>query len=247
MAEKFKCFLASQNGVKISDAQVNQAVEKISKANKVKVSFFKDLCRKAGVPYETFLDQIAAEKLWESYIIQKYRSQIVVSPSDLAAYRESIKVLEQMPSYQLIEIILDASGKLSPEVLQARFQNMVTALQEGMPLDVAVAQFSDGPLRGQKGYLGWVSEADLPREARSFLRQQGASSFSPPIKTPHGNVTYFLMTPPQRGEKLSEEEARQRLFIMRLDRYAKRELDPLQREPVGKISMGKVEFLKNLS
>ena len=231
---------ARDTGIRVDDAQLDRAIERIAQGNNMSVDDFRRTLERDGVQFDKFRgevrDQILVSRLREREVDDK----IQVSDSEIDLFLEQNKegALNSKVEYNLAHILVRLPDQASPEQIEAARARAEKARAEALASgDFAklAASYSDGPDALKGGALGWRSADRLPElfsEALKTMkpgdvsellrspagfhllklvdRRESGGADGPPVKQTH--VRHILI---RTNEAVSEADARRRLEDLR--------------------------------
>ena len=227
---------AKENGLRIDDPQLDQAIGRIAANNKLSVVQFRAMLEKDGVPYAEFREEIRGEMIMARLREREVESRLVVSDSEIDNYLANQAASGGGDEYHLAHILLRAPESVTPEQLQKLRQRAEQALAKaraGENFAELTATFSDAPDALQGGDLGWRPLDRLPTlyaEAAAKLQDGGISELlrssagfhivklvgkrggNAPASVMQTNARHILI---RVNEVVSEAEARHRLQTVR--------------------------------
>lgn len=227
---------AKENGLRIDDPQLDQAIGRIAANNKLNVAQFRATLEKDGVDYAEFREEIRGEMIMARLREREVESRLVVSDSEIDNYLANQAASGGGDEYHLAHILLRAPESVTPEQLQKLRQRAEQALAKARAGDnfaELTATFSDAPDSLQGGDLGWRPLDRLPTlyaEAAAKLPDGGISELlrssagfhivklvgkrggNAPASVMQTNARHILI---RVNEVVSEAEARHRLQTVR--------------------------------
>jgi peptidyl-prolyl cis-trans isomerase SurA len=232
--------LARETGIKVDDAQLDKALERIAESNHMTLGEFRQTLARDGVDFDKFRrevrDQIILTRLREREVDDK----IQVSDSEIDLFLEQQKENAGAPKeeYNVAHILIRLPDQASPEQIaaaQARAEKARSEALAGADFAKLAATYSDGPDALKGGALGWRSAERLPElfatalktmkpgDVSAVLRspagfhllkllgtREGGGADGPPIEQTH--VRQILI---KTNEAVSEDDARRRLEDLR--------------------------------
>jgi peptidyl-prolyl cis-trans isomerase SurA len=231
-------------GLHVDDAELERALARIAKDNKISTAQLRATLEKDGVPFEKFREDIRGEitlsRLREREVAQK----IVITEAEI----DNFLLTQQTQSggndeFNVSHILVTVPENASPEQLQtrrARAEDALAQLKNGADFRQIAAAFSDAPEALQGGLIGWRESKRLPALFLDGLRPLQAGGITGLLRSPNG--FHILKLNERRGgqapimvqqtharhiliktnELVSETEARNRLLVLkeRLDNKA---------------------------
>ena len=227
---------ARDSGMRIDDAQLDQAIGRIAANNKLTMQQFREALEKDGIAYPQFREDIRNEMTTMRLREREVDAKLVISDGEVDNYLANQAANGGGEEYQLAHILLRAPESASPEQLQKLRQRGEQALKQaraGQNSAELTAAFSDAPDALQGGDLGWRSLDRLPSlyaEVAAGLQPGGVSELlrssagfhivkllnkrggSAPASIQQTHARHILV---RINEVVSEAEARRKLESVR--------------------------------
>ncbi len=204
---------AQDQGIHISDADVNQAVNTVAQQNKITVAQLQAEVERTGsfVQFRQQLaDQITVQRLHESVV----HDSVSVTDSE-------IDNLLQSPTYKAGEVHLGhiqisipgGADAAAIQASQAKAEQAEAAIKGGMDFNAAAIRYSDAADALDGGDLGWRRLDDVPPAFAAAVTSMKAGDVSPPLRGPTGFhiLKLFEQRQPDR-QVVTEFHARQILI-----------------------------------
>jgi peptidyl-prolyl cis-trans isomerase SurA len=173
--ERIQLQFAQGTGLRIDDAQLDQAIGRIAANNRMTPQQFKLALEKDGVRYARFREEIRDEMTMVRLREREVDSRLVISDGEVDAYLAN-QTASGGQEFQLVHILLRAPESATPEQLQKlrlRGEQALKRARAGENFAELAAAFSDAPDALQGGNLGWRPADRLPSiyaEAASRLQ-----------------------------------------------------------------------------
>lgn len=227
---------ARESGLRVDDAQLDQAIGRIAANNKLTMPQFREALEKDGIQYAKFREEIRNEITTVRLREREVDSKLVISDGEIDNYLANQAASGGGEEYQIAHILLRAPESASPEQLQKlrlRGEQALQRARAGENFAELTAAFSDAPDALQGGNLGWRMLDRLPQlyaEAASRLQSGGISDLlrssagfhiiklvdkrggSAPASVQQTNARHILI---RVNEVVSESEARRKLENVR--------------------------------
>ncbi len=204
---------AQDQGIRVSDADVDQAVDGVAAQNKLTPEQLRGEVERTG-SFAQFrqqlADQITVQRLHESVV----HDSVSVADSE-------IDNLLQSPTYKNgevhlghIQISIPAGADAAAiQASQAKAAQAEAAIKGGMDFNAAAIRFSDAPNALDGGDLGWRRLDEVPPAFADAVSNMQVGSVSPPLRGPTGFHILKLIDQRQASRKLvTEYHARQILI-----------------------------------
>lgn len=227
---------ARESGLRVDDAQLEQALGRIAAGNNLTLAQFREALQRDGIRYSQFREEIRGEMIMARLREREVESRLVISEGEVDNYLANQKADGGGEEYQIAHILLRAPESASPEQLQKLRQRGEQALAKARAGDSfaeLTAAYSDAPDALQGGNLGWRQLSRLPvlyAEAAAGLKEGGVSELlrssagfhivkllgkrggSAPVSIQQTNARHILI---RINEIVAESEARHKLQIVR--------------------------------
>lgn len=193
--------LAAQQGIRISESQLNNAINNIAAQNGMTIDQFRDALIAEGRDYNASREQIRNEMLLQSLQQNLVNRRIRVSAQEIENFLSSEDGQSQVSAeYNLGHILIAVPSQASPELIQKAEREaraIHKSLSEGLDFSEAAIANSDAPNALNGGDLGWRKAAELPEALGKAVKKLQAGEFSQPIRSPSG--FHILLAKEKRG------------------------------------------------
>ena len=151
-------------GVRISDSQLNEAMQRVAAQNGLSLDQFRTAIEEQGQSYQAMREQIRREMIIQRVQAGNVNQRIEISEQEadnFLATEEGQKLTQ--PEYQILHALL-AVSPAAPEDEAARAkayaEKVLAQIRGGTPFEQAVS--TPGPYTFSGGNLGWRKLDDLP-------------------------------------------------------------------------------------
>ena len=226
---------SNRRGIKITDGQLNQTMQRLAKQNNMNLSNFRKSLISQGLDYDKYRETIRLE-LTISNLSRQY-GQRYATISD-AEVDEFIKLSDGDNSnyeYRLSHILIALPDAATPEQIEEAHgiaMEILSHLDQGAQFDELANTFSTGDTALKGGDLGWRKRAEIPSLFTAQIITMEPGDHAGPIRSASGFHIIFLreqrdleitMSKQTRSrhillksnELVSEDDARQRLLEFR--------------------------------
>jgi peptidyl-prolyl cis-trans isomerase SurA len=166
ISERVLIDYAADTGIRIDDAQLDRAIDRIAEQNKLTLPQFKAALEKEGVSLASFREDIRNDMTISRLREREIDSRVYVSEAEvdqlLASQKDQAKAETE---YHLSHILVALPAGATPEQAAARQRRAEAALQEikaGKAFAQVAATYSDAPDALSGGDLGWRGAGRLP-------------------------------------------------------------------------------------
>lgn len=185
--QKLQIARAASSGVKVSDADVDQAMAQIARQNRMEVAQLRGAIEGQGIDFNRFREDVA-----QQVVVQRLRqgvaqSRVQVSDAEIDSLIRNGKVNDGQ--LHLGYILVSLPDGATPEQVDEAHAKATEARQQidgGMDFTAAAIRYSNAENALQGGDLGWRNRNELPPplvEAADGLAEGGVSA---PIRGPNG-------------------------------------------------------------
>ena len=232
--EKLQLQFAKENGVRVDDAQMESALQRIAQQNKFdSLAAFRSKLEKDGIDFARFREEIRGEILSVRLREREVDSKLFISDSDIEVYLDTqAKQGNRGEQLQLAHILIVVPEQATAEnlrVLQRRAEEALQKLRGGAPFAQVAAGYSDARDALQGGMIGWRPSNELPSLFADALTALQPGQLSGILRSPSGfhilklldrrnnDAPVFITQTHARhiliktSELVSESEARDRL------------------------------------
>ncbi|SBT05390.1 Chaperone SurA [Candidatus Accumulibacter aalborgensis] len=164
--DKVQLQFARDSGIKVDDAQLEQALQRIAASNKLSLAQFRVALEKDGIAFAEFREEIRSEMTIARVREREVENKLVISEGEIDNYLASTSAQGGAgEEYQLAHILLRSPESASPEQIQklrAKAEQVRDRLIKGENFAQLAAAYSDAPDGLKGGDLGWRSLDRLP-------------------------------------------------------------------------------------
>jgi len=182
--------LASEIGMTIGDTELDQALTRIAKGNKMTKEEFYSVLRQEGISYGKFREEIRKEmlllRLKEREVIQKIK--VSEGEVDNFLYTQA-NLSDSSDEYLLSHIMVRIPEQASVIKIEIRRQHAEAALaklKNGDEFAEVAAAFSDAADALKGGKLGWRPVTQLPINFSEVLKLMKPGELTQIIRSPSG-------------------------------------------------------------
>ena len=211
--------LASDNGIRVEESQLDRALERIAENSNMSLSAFRQLLEKDGVPFEKFRDEVRQQIQIQRLREREVDERIDVSDSEIEQFLEDFKASSGSRSeYNLVHVLVRLPEQASPEQIEQARQKAEKARAEsvaGADFAKIAASYSDAPDALQGGSMGWRAEDRLPEIFTGALKSLRPGQTSPVLRSPGGFHVIKLVERRGTEEGAPVEQTRVRHILIR--------------------------------
>ncbi|HXI37538.1 MAG TPA: peptidylprolyl isomerase [Burkholderiales bacterium] len=187
--DKAQLQLAKDSGIRIDDAQVDRAMQRVAEQNNLTLSDFRKRIEADGITFEQFRadlrDQITLQRLREREVDDK----IQVSDTEVDLFlAETAAQSAERSEYELAHVLIRLPEQAAPDALAAARARAEQARTEALKGDfgAVAARYSDSPDALRGGLLGWRQADRLPELFAEALTKLNPGDVSEVLRSPAG-------------------------------------------------------------
>ncbi|PLW81058.1 molecular chaperone SurA [Kineobactrum sediminis] len=187
--ESIQLQIGNRVGARISDAQLNAAMERIAAQNQMSPEQFRVALEQEGQSYAEMREQIRREMIIQRVQSGNVNQRIQISEEEVDNFLTSPegKKLSQ-PEYRVLHALLPISADApEKEITEARayLQQLLQRIRGGESFDQVISGNS-GPYTFSGGDLGWRKLEDLPTLFSDIVPSLAVGTTSDPVRSPSG-------------------------------------------------------------
>ena len=180
---------AKENGMRIDDAELDRAIERIAQDNQMIVAQLRLALEKDGIPFARFREDIRGEILMARLREREVNDKIVVTDTEIDNLLAAATQDTANNEFNLSHILVRVAENAGPEQIQARqarAEQALAQLKSGTDFRQIAASFSEAPDALQGGVMGWRDNARLPTLFSEALRGMKVGELSSVLRSPNG-------------------------------------------------------------
>lgn len=223
--EQIKLQEADRLKLKISDADIDQAIGEIASQNKMTPAAFKQMFKARGLPVKSLRAQIRAQIAWMKVVTREIRPDIEVSETDIDAELNALNAKVGQDEFLLAEIMLPVDRPQDEKNVTALAQKLTAQIQKDPASFPALAQqFSRATSAARGGDMGWVGLDQMPSDIVSEMGTAQSGTLIGPFKDTVGlHIILVRERRARAAENLPSRDAiANRIGLERLDRMQRR-------------------------
>ncbi len=192
IVENLQLQIGDRSGIRITDEELNQAMETIAQRNNMNLTQFKGALAHDGVSFEDARDQVRREMIISRVRQRRVAERIQVSEQEVKNFLASdLGKMQLSQELHLANILIPTPESASSDAIQAAANQakvVYDQLKKGADFaQTAIAKSSsDNALEG--GDMGWRKSAQLPPPFDSLLAKMSVGDITQPIRTPGGFI-----------------------------------------------------------
>lgn len=206
---------ARGSGVRVSDAELEQAVQSIAAQNRITPDQLRAQLVADGLSYEEFRNQLRDEITVQRLQQRIVQSRVAVSNTEIE------QVLAQQKDsglvYRLANIVVALPEAPTPEqvqLAQTKIDGVRQLLDRGeMDFAAAAIRYSDAGNALEGGDLGWRGLDEVPAMFGNLIRSMRVGQITDPIRGPSGFQLIKLVETREQGAQTQTEFRARHLMV----------------------------------
>ncbi len=234
--------IANRAGVRISDGELNEAMERIAKQNNMSLEQFSQALTKDGVTYAVAREQLRKEMLVQRVQQGSVNEHVQISEQEINSFLSSAEGRAlTAPQYHVLHALIPTSEKTDAAQLKSFAEQLTARLRGGEDFNRVIA--TNGPVAVQGGDLGWRSDENLPTLLADIVPTLAAGQVADPIVSPSGYHLVKLAEVRGKGQVIQQTKARHILLkpsAIRSDEQCKQLASELRQRVIGGADFGQL-------
>ncbi len=178
-------------GLKVSQAEIDEAIEQIEKQNKLSKGGLAKLLASKNIPLKILINSIKADIAWRNYVGVMAGTALNVDKKDLKLL---LREGQGKVHLNLAEIVLYKSQfENDYDKTLEKLSEVMEEMNSGKTFVDTAFQYSHAPSGSRGGLIGWVDLEALDQEDQEALKGLNAEQATNPIKFDEGYKIYFII------------------------------------------------------
>lgn len=211
--ERLQLQLAQQTGIRVSETEINQAIESIARRNKMDVEGFQKMLQREGLDSQTYRAEIRNQLTIRNLLEREINNRVTVTEAEVDGFLENEEGRASVNlAYDLSHIFIAIPESASPETIartKGRAEEVHRLLRQGGDFAQAAVSHSQGPEAMQGGHVGWKKAGQLPELFLGALKNLPVGAVSDILRSPNG--FHILRLNDKRGDTQTESVTQTRV------------------------------------
>lgn len=218
--ERLQVQEAENNGVTISDREVDDEVRNLAERNNIPPVQFPAFLASRGIELETLRVQIRSQLAWARYAGRRLARQVEVGEDEIDEELERLREVSDEPQKRTYEIFLGVDNPDEANQVRQDAERLLNQIRGGANFSSVANGFSESGTAAQGGDLGWIAPGQLPEELDDALAELEPGMISPPIRTFAGYYLLYVTDVQRIGRDPSNTEVSLFQLIQRVPGHA---------------------------
>lgn len=188
--DKVQLQYARESGLKVDDAQLEQALQRIAASNKMSLAQFRDALQKDGIAFPKFREEVRQEMTIARIREREVENRIVISEGEIDNYlADDAGQGRGREEYEVAHILLRTPESASPEQIarvRAKAEQVYERAAKGDDFAQLAASSSDAPDGLKGGNLGMRQLDRLPTIFSETVVKLNPGEVAPVLRSPNG-------------------------------------------------------------
>jgi peptidyl-prolyl cis-trans isomerase SurA len=185
--QKLQVTRADSSGVKVSDAEIDQALTGLAAQNKMDLSQLRAAIQAQGMDYEQFRRGVRDELVVQHLRQRVVQSRVQVSDAEVdTVIKNGALHRGQLHLGYILISVPDGATPDQIETARKKADETKQQIDGGMDFAAAAIRYSDAPNALEGGDLGWRNVDELPQAFAQAADAMQDGQVSAPIRGPNG-------------------------------------------------------------
>lgn len=199
--------IANRAGVRISDGELNDAMERVARQNNMTLEQFSQALTKDGLPYAVAREQLRREMLIQRVQQGSVNENVQITDQEIASFLESAEGRAlTAPQYRVLHALVPVADGADQAQLRQFADQLNARLRAGEDFNRVIA--TPGPVRVQGGDLGWRNDESLPSLLADVVPSLQPGQVAETIVSPAGFHLVKLADIRGKGAVIQQTRAR---------------------------------------
>ena len=191
--EKLQMQEAKRLGVKVSDTEIKEAVERIEQRNNMPKGSLDNYMKQQGIPMSALTDQLAAVIAFGKVVRNRVSQDVSVSDDEVSDAMSRLKDDIGKPQSRVSELFLSVDNPTQDNEVKQLATRLIDQIRAGAAFPAVAQQFSQAPSAATGGDIGWVTPSQLSPLLGEAIAKMNPGEMSYPIRTPGGFYILYLV------------------------------------------------------
>lgn len=232
---------AKETGLRVDEAQVDRAVSRLAKENKMSPAELKEFLQEEGVDFSRYRDDVRNDIFIARLREREVEGRVSVSDAEIESYLKGQQASGRNDEFNLLHILVTVPEAAAPDQIQARktrAEEALSKLRQGADFKQVSATYSDATNALQGGELGWRTVGRLPSIFAQAVSGMKPGDVSGLLRSPNGFHILKLVEKRSTSNQVVVEQTRARHILVRLNEIvaeeeAKRRLEAIREKVVA--------------
>jgi peptidyl-prolyl cis-trans isomerase SurA len=215
---------AGKAGVKVSDENVNAALQDVAKRNGMTLTQLPEALARQGVDYPTYREEIRREIMLQTLRQRDVLQHIAVTPREIDQFLDKqSKTPSARDEYNVSHILIAIGQEATQAQLDAaakKANDVYERAKGGEDFAKLAVAYSNSQTAFDGGALGWRKGSELPTFLTDVVAKLKPGEVSEPLRTPTGYHIIRLNEVRGGSQKAEEDQVHVRHILMKTNELA---------------------------
>ncbi len=238
---------ARRTGIRVSDGQLNQAIERMAAENNMSREQFHDAMQSEGINITRFRERIRVQIMIARLKEREVDNKVTITDAEIDSYLRNQEASESKDDeYNVAHILILVPEGASPEEIRSNREiadDAIRQLKDGVDFRQVAATVSDADDALQGGAMGWRAADQLPELFADALSGMRIGDVSEALRSANGFHIVKLFDKRGNNAELIVEQTHAQHILIRMNEVVS-EQDAIQRlsELKDRIQLGNADF-----
>ncbi len=207
---------AKRRGLRITEGQLNQTMQKIARDNDKNLSEFRELLIANGLDYEKYRETMRRDLTLNALRQQYTQRRVTVSDQEVDDFMNRNDDSSAQYEYKLAHILIGLPDAATPEQNSAAKQKaaeILTRLDAGGAFEELANEFASGSSALSGGDLGWRKKAEIPSVFTETVLPMQPGEYAGPLRSASGYHIVYLVDRKDAQQVLSDQVRSRHILI----------------------------------
>jgi peptidyl-prolyl cis-trans isomerase SurA len=207
---------AKRRGIKITDGQLNQTMQRIAQQNNMSLSDFRQALINDGMEYDKYRETVRRELSIGNLSRQYGQRHATISDAEVDEFIKLTSGDNRNYEYALSHILIALPDAATPEQIekaQGTATEILSLLDQGAQFDELANTFSTGDTALKGGDLGWRKRAEIPSLFTSQVIAMEPGDHAGPIRSASGFHVIFLRERRDLEQTMSQQTRSRHILL----------------------------------
>ena len=216
---------ANRAGIKVSDEQVNSALQDVARRNGLTLSQLPDALTQQGEDYAAYREDLRREITLSLLRQRDVLQRISITPREIDQFLEKqAKTPSERSEYNVAHILIAVAQEASPAQLEQAGKRATEVYQRakaGEDFAKLAVAYSNSQTALEGGALGWRKGSELPTFLTDVVARLKPGEVSEPLRTPTGyHIVKLNEVRGASDNKAVEDQVHVRHILMKTNELA---------------------------
>lgn len=178
---------AANMGIRVSDAELLEAIENIKKKYNMTAPAFAESLKKEGLTYEEYKKRLHEQIIISKVVNIQIRNRLVITDENIKEFiAENKELSENTENFRISQILLKKQKDIDNSRIEEKADDLYNKIQQGESFSDLAKQYSEDPSAKTGGDLGFLKKNQLNNKFIDIISQMQPGDISKPFWTENG-------------------------------------------------------------